>query len=197
MKKRAVIILAMGIFLIACKNSTKEKAIPTNSLTTTDTIPFYPYVSEIEKEINQLTNKKILFYRTITDTTNKETQSIITDSVFFTIAKLFTQKNITQPPIKSFYKENLFTDLTTVSTVMSYTTNTDSLPIKNVDVLLNAKDNSEIKRIDMKVIYSKLDSVVTENYAWIFKKGCYINKFIETPNGKIITSKIKVSWEKK
>ena len=152
--------------------------------------------SEIGKEIDSLANNKMPLTLAITDSSGKLVKSQIDVVQLRALTIPFLQKDITVKPVKQFYKESVFNDLTTVSTIMNYTTNKDSLPVKSVDILLNAKNNSEIKRVDMKVIYDKADSVITENYSWIFKKAFYVLRYAQAANGKGVATKINVSWEK-
>lgn len=194
MKKVIILFGCVVLLFAACKN--KEKNGKTNELVNNDTVPFYLYIVEINKELDSLQhNNKLLSFST-TDSSGKNIKSTIDFNQFKLFATSFLQKDITQKPIKQFYKETIFNDLTTVSTVMNYTTNKDSLPVKSVDVLLNAKNNSEVKRVDMKVIYDKSDSVITENYSWIFKKGFNILRYAQAANGKGVATKMNFSWEK-
>jgi hypothetical protein len=191
-------LLLIGIICISsiysCKNS-KEKNI-TTQISFVDTIPFYPYNAEINKEADSLISKKKSLVMTVTDSSGKNKITIITADEFKTLVQIFTDKDITRMPLKQFYKESIFNDMTTVSTVMNYTTKKDSLPIKNIDVLLNAKAGGEIKRLDMKLIFNKADSAITENYSWVFGKEFYVLRYAETSNGKGISTKLNVSWKK-
>jgi hypothetical protein len=182
------------IVFTACKD--KEKKITVENQVNNDTIPFYPYLTEIGKEIDSINNNKVALKLAVTDSANKLVKSQIDIVKLKALIAPFLQKDITVKPIKQFYKESVFNDLTTVSTIMNYTTNKDSLPVKSVDVLLNASNTSEIKRLDMKVIYDKSDSVITENYSWIFKKAFYVLRYAQAANGKGVATKINVSWEK-
>jgi hypothetical protein len=49
--------------------------------------------------------------------------------------------------------------------------------------------------MDMKVMFAKTDSTITENYAWIFGKSFYINRYAEA-NGKGISTSNRVNWGK-
>lgn len=194
MKKVLILFGCFVLVFAACKN--KEKNTKTNELVNNDTIPFYPYMVEIGKELDSMLHNKIMLSYSTTDSAGKTTKSTIDFNQFKLFTTSFLQKDITVKPVKQFYKESIFNDLTTVSTIMNYTTNKDSLPIKSVDVLLNAKNNSEIKRVDMKIIYDKSDSVITENYSWIFKKGFNILRYAQAADGKGLATKMNFSWEK-
>ncbi len=193
--KRILMFLSCAIIgFTACKD--KGKKVTIEKQVNNDTIPFYPYLTEIGKEIDSINNNKLALKLALTDSAGKLAKSQIDIVKLKELLAPFLQKDITVKPIKQFYKESVFNDLTTVSTIMNYTTNKDSLPVKSVDVLLNAKNNSEIKRVDMKVIYDKSDSVITENYSWIFKKAFYVLRYAQAANGKGVATKINVSWEK-
>lgn len=193
MKIVAFIMCSISVVLFACKN--EEKTVKENTIAYVDTVHFFDYEPKIRKEIDSISNNNLAVQMITTDSSKKEKKSTLTPLEMGLFAADFLDKDITQMPIKQFYKESIFTDLTTNSTIMNYTTNKDSLPIKNVDILLNANNSELIKRIDMRLIYAKADTTITENYAWIFGKSFYINTYKEA-KGKSTNTSIKIIWGK-
>lgn len=189
MKKIFVLLLGIIVFA-ACKNNKAAEAKENAN----DTVPFYPYTTNIKTQIDSLTKRRVVFFKSFVDSMGKEKKEIITVTEFQQIASIFLNWNITNQPLKSFYKENVFNDLTTQSTVMNYSTSIDSLIIKNVDVMLDAKNSNLLKRVNVKLMFQTKDSTVTQNASWVFDKEFYIVKFIELPNQKSITQKTKVYW---
>lgn len=190
--KNYLVLFTIIFLIIACKQQEKQ-SITSNVVV--DTIPFYPYQTAIKNEADSLIKINKKFIETYTNQENLLKTKNISNEDFSTLVTKIIQHNITQSPLKSFYKEQIFTDLTTNSTVINYTTQKDSLPVKNVSIMLDAKNANTLKRVDIKSIFSNADTLITENYAWIFGKEFYILKYAETSNGKAITTKTNISWQ--
>jgi len=192
--KRILLLVPFSIVIFfSCKNSNKNsKNTPGKYV---DTIQFYSYLSKINSELDSLVKNNIPLQLVVTDSSKKEKKQALEVEQFKLLVSNFLLKDITTMPVKQFYKESIFTDLTTSSIVINYTTTMDSLPIKNVDILLSDNNGNKIKRMDMKVMFAKTDSTITENYAWIFGKSFYINRYAEA-NGKGISTSNRVNWGK-
>lgn len=162
-----------------------------------DTVPYYPYNIAIKKNIDSLNNAAVEFKKVIKDSTNKETKTAISTNEFKQLASVFLETDITTLPLKKYYKESVFNDMTTVSTIINYTTKTDSLPVKNIDILMDATNAQRLKRVDIKKMYTKGDTLITENCSWIFDKEFYVVKISSNPNSKMVTTQTKVIWQKK
>lgn len=192
--KRILLLVPFSIVIFfSCKNSNKNSKNKPGKYV--DTIQFYSYLSKINSELDSLVKNNIPLQLVVTDSSKKEKKQALEVEQFKLLVSNFLLKDITTMPVKQFYKESIFTDLTTSSIVINYTTTMDSLPIKNVDILLSDNNGNEIKRMDMKVMFAKTDSIITENYAWIFGKSFYINRYAEA-NGKGISTSNRVNWGK-
>ena len=192
--KRILLLVPFSIVIFfSCKNSNKNSKNKPGKYV--DTIQFYSYLSKINSELDSLVKNNIPLQLVVTDSSKKEKKQALEVEQFKLLVSNFLLKDITTMPVKQFYKESIFTDLTTSSIVINYTTTMDSLPIKNVDILLSDNNGNEIKRMDMKVMFAKTDSIITENYAWIFGKSFYINRYAEA-NGKGISTSDRVNWGK-
>lgn len=192
--KRILLLVPFSIVIFfSCKNSNKNSKNKPGKYV--DTIQFYSYLSKINSELDSLVKNNIPLQLVVTDSSKKEKKQALEVEQFKLLVSNFLLKDITTMPVKQFYKESIFTDLTTSSIVINYTTTIDSLPIKNVDILLSDNNGNEIKRMDMKVMFAKTDSIITENYAWIFGKSFYINRYAEA-NGKGISTSDRVNWGK-
>ncbi len=192
--KRILLLVPFSIVIFfSCKNSNKNSKNKPGKYV--DTIQFYSYLSKINSELDSLVKNNIPLQLVVTDSSKKEKKQALEVEQFKLLVSNFLLKDITTMPVKQFYKESIFTDLTTSSIVINYTTTMDSLPIKNVDILLSDNNGNKIKRMDMKVMFAKTDSTITENYAWIFGKSFYINRYAEA-NGKGISTSNRVNWGK-
>ncbi|HMZ46756.1 MAG TPA: hypothetical protein PKG56_05795 [Chitinophagaceae bacterium] len=180
------------ILLLSCKEQKKEQEVSQNNI---DTLPYYNYTAAINTEADSLIKIKKQFLKIVTNPNNSNNASKISLSDFKNLVQLFTQQNISEPPLKQFYKEQIFTDLTTNSTIINYTTSKDSLPVKNISIMLDAKNANTLKRIDIKNIYSVPDTLITENYAWIFGKEFYFVKYYEPTNSIAFTTKTNISFK--
>lgn len=192
--KNMLRFLFVIVVLVSCNNETEKQK--TDSSVFVDTVNYFGYVNKMSIELDSIIKRNDIVLLSVSSDSSKEYIQQIDSIQVKSYAQDFISKDITKMPLKQFYKENIFTDLTTNSAVINYTTQNDSLPIKKVDILLNATNGEEVKRIDMKLIYAKADSTITENFAWVFGKSFYKNRYAEA-NGKGIASTIKLSWIKK
>ncbi|MBX2931922.1 MAG: hypothetical protein KF781_08265 [Chitinophagaceae bacterium] len=195
-RKLSIVIL---VLIIGCKENNQQDAniTPTQTTSTnTDSIPFYPYITTIEKEVDSLIDNKAIITVSYTNEKNNTSNKKIAAEACKDYVQKITKYDITTTPIKQFYKEEIFTDLTTSSTIINYHTQNDSLAVKNVSILLDAKNTNTIKRIDIKAIYTSTDSLITENCSWVFNKEFYILRYAEAPSGKSVITKTNLSWEK-
>lgn len=195
MNKLIVGCIVSIFFLWSCKNNKTENTQTEKN--TLDTIPYYPYTIAIKKNIDSISNTVVEFKKLIKDSNSKETKSMISVNEFKQLASIFLETDITTLPLKKFYKESVFNDMTTVSTIINYTTKTDSLPVKNIDILMDATNTQRLKRVDIKKMYTIADTLITENCSWILDKEFYIIKIASHPNSKIITTQTKVIWQNK
>ncbi len=195
MNKLLLIAICIISFFLNCKSNKNKNAA--SEKTILDTVPYYPYNIAIKKNIDSLNNAAVEFKKVIKDSTNKETKTAISTNEFKQLASVFLETDITTLPLKKYYKESVFNDMTTVSTIINYTTKTDSLPVKNIDILMDATNAQRLKRVDIKKMYTKGDTLITENCSWIFDKEFYVVKISSNPNSKMVTTQTKVIWQKK
>lgn len=194
MKRLMRLTLFSLVALLACNNEPEKQK--NNSDVFVDTMYYFDYASKMSNELDSIFLRKDIALFSYTSDSSRERILPIDSIQIRNFAQEFISKDITKMPLKQFYKENIFTDLTINTTVINYTTQKDSLPVKKVDVLLNAANGEEVKRIDMKLLYAKNDSTISENYAWVFGKSFYKNRYAEA-NGKGVASTLKLSWIKK
>lgn len=185
--------IVIAILILACNS--KEKNKETSKSITTDSTIFYPYTYYIKKEADSLLKSKKSFLGTVTDSTGNK-KLLVIDSVYFkNMVSQFVTKDITNTSLKKYFQETVFRDLTTNSIVMTYSTKSDKSTIKNVDVYLDGTNNN-LKRIDIKVLYIKADSSITENYTWTTDKELHLVKYTEA-NGKGNLSRTNIQWNLK
>jgi len=185
--------IGIATLLFACNPNEKNKET-TKSITTDSTI-FYPYTYYIKTEADSLLKAKKSFLGTITDSSGNKKLQVIDSGNFKNIVNQFVTKDITDASLKKYFQETVFRDLTTNSIVMTYSTKSDKSTIKNVDVYLDGTNNN-LKRIDIKVLYMKADSSITENYTWTIGKELYLVKYAEA-NGKGNLSRTYIQWNLK
>lgn len=196
-----ILLLLLVITMISCKENNKQNTAATSApnkieQNNIDTVPFYPYITAMEKEAETLSKNKNEFTVVYTNESDNTSTKKISSKEFQNLIKKITQYNITQMPVKHFYKEELFTDLTTKNTIINYATQNDSLSVKNVSILLDAKNTNNIKRIDIKTMYATADSTISENCSWVVGKEFYILRYAEDTTGKSAKTKLNVSWKK-
>src|SRR4051812_43878733 len=137
-------------------------------------VQFYPVVQQIDSQVHQVVTTPYYLYE-------KKTIGNVTDSVaidtsqFKKLAAEFLRSDISDTAVKKFYKETVFSDLTTKSITLNYTTNHPDLPVRSIDVLLD-EETQLLKRIFINKIYVTGDSTIEFKLGWKANRSFSLNK---------------------
>jgi len=112
---------------------------------------------------------------------------------FNKIAQTFLENNIADLSVKKFYRQSIFQDQTTGSYTFNYTSVNSSLPVQNLDVLLDTTTQT-VKRVFISRINIKGDSTITEKLSWKNDNSFLINRIIQLPQKKETMQQISVVW---
>lgn len=190
---RNIFPCAMLLILLSCKTQQEKK--PEIQQFDNKDIQFYPVIQQIDSQVHQVMVTPYYLYekRTI----GSVIDSFAIDTVQFRkLAAEFLQSDISDTTIKKFYKETVFSDLTTKSITLNYTTNHPDLPVRSVDVLLD-EETQLLKRIFINRTYISNDSTVELKLGWKTNESFSINKVTTLKSGKQLVEQQLVVWNEK
>lgn len=180
------------LLLYSCKSSShKEKS----SNQTKDTAQFYPVTDYLKEQIRQVDNTPYFIYR-ITVKNGKRDSSVINQKTFDSLANEFVKDDITKPPLKNSYTENIFEDVSTNSYTLSYTTSSPKLNLQNIDILLS-RDDQKVKWVFMNKIEVNDSTTITKKLGWKPDRRFYINETETDKNGKVLEEQNTIVWNDK
>jgi hypothetical protein len=150
----------------ACSNS-KEKS--EKLVATTDTTSFYPLASYINDQVKYFDSTGARFSVVTTEGTLKDS---ITSQVaaIMPMIQSFIEADISDSVQKINYKESVFRDAGTASLNINYTAINNSVPIRNIDILMDDQ-TSTIKRLFVRKQFQTKDTTSTEQLSWKTNEG--------------------------
>lgn len=161
MKTCIVALVCTVVSFTACKGKADKSA---ESNDKADSTKFFETSVIINKDINEVDSTAFFIYKIVT--MNGLRDSVVIDKAEFkNLANFFLEPDITVPPLKLQYKENIFEDQTTGGFTINYTANNKDLEIQSIDVLLK-DDGKTVKNIFMRKFYSYPDSSAIEQLVW-------------------------------
>ena len=171
----------------ACSNS-KEKS--KNTIATTDTTSFYPIASYINDQVKYFDSLGVRYSVATTEGVKK-------DSITAQIADImpmiqsFIEADISDSIQKVNYKESVFRDAGTASLNINYTPLNTSVPIRNIDILMDDQ-TSVIKRLFIRKQFQSKDTTSTEQLSWKTNEGFTKSISKEASNGFLRNKTIAV-----
>ena len=109
------------------------------------------------------------------------------------MAQAFLENNISDPSVKKYYRQSVFEDMTTSSYTFNYTSVESSLPVQNLNILLDTTTQT-VKRVFISKVKINGDSTITEKLGWKNNNSFLINRTIQLPEKKETTEQISVVW---
>lgn len=186
---KTISLFTVIIFIISCKS----KPSPFQPKEVPDSARYYQVSNFINEEVTAM--KKVpYFIRQYTITNNTQRDSVVLDTTDIEKwAEEFIVADISGDKIKKNYREDVFNDNTSGYTTITYSIlNNSTLPVKFLSIYLDP-ENDNVKRIEIKKIYDKNDSLITENLSWRSEKGFSVNRVTEKDKA-VTTKQITVSW---
>ena len=183
------LILACIVCMMAaaCSNSKEESK---NTIATTDTTSFYPIASYINDQVKYFDSLGVRFSVVTTEGATKD--SITTQvAAIMPMIQSFIDADISDSIQKINYKESVFRDAGTASLNINYTPINTSVPIRNIDILMNDQ-TSLIKRLFIRKIFRTNDTTSTEQLSWKTNEGFTKSISKEASNGFLLNKTIVV-----
>jgi len=171
----------------ACSNSKEESE---NLVATTDTTSFYPLASYIKDQVKYFDSTRVRFSVVTTEGTIKD--SISTQlAAIMPMIQSFMEADISDSIQKINYKESVFRDAGTASLNINYTPLNTSVPIRNIDILMDDQ-TSLIKRLFIRKQFQTNDTTITEQLSWKTNEGFTTSISKEASNGFLRNKTIAV-----
>jgi len=185
--KPLIIACVVCMMAAACSNSKEETK---NLVATTDTTSFYPLASFIKDQVKYFDSTGVKF-SVVT------TEGAIKDSITSQLASImpmiqsFIEADISDSIQKVNYKESVFRDAGTASLNINYTPTNTSVPIRNIDILMDDQ-TSIIKRLFIRKQFRSKDTTSTEQLSWKTNEGFTTSISKEASNGFLRNKTITV-----
>ena len=175
------------MMVAACSNSKEESE---NLVATTDTTSFYPLASYIKDQVKYFDSTRVRFSVVTTEGTIKD--SISTQlAAIMPMIQSFMEADISDSIQKINYKESVFRDAGTASLNINYTPLNTSVPIRNIDILMDDQ-TSVIKRLFIRKQFQSKDTTSTEQLSWKTNEGFTKSISQEASNGFLRNKTITV-----
>jgi len=185
--KPLIIACVVCMMAAACSNSKEDTK---NLVATTDTTSFYPLASFIKDQVKYFDSTGVKF-SVVT------TEGAIKDSITSQLASImpmiqsFMEADISDSVQKINYKESVFRDAGTASLNINYTPINTSVPIRNIDILMDDQ-TSIIKRLFIRKQFRTKDTTSTEQLSWKTNEGFTKSISQEASNGFLRNKTITV-----
>jgi len=185
--KPLIIACVVCMMAAACSNSKEDTK---NLVATTDTTSFYPLASFIKDQVKYFDSTGVKF-SVVT------TEGAIKDSITSQLASImpmiqsFMEADISDSVQKINYKESVFRDAGTASLNINYTPTNTSVPIRNIDILMDDQ-TSIIKRLFIRKQFRSKDTTSTEQLSWKTNEGFTTSISKEASNGFLRNKTITV-----
>ncbi len=186
----AFLFLLAGVTACTSRNgNTGKENIKTDTAKIFATTPFF------KQQIEYVDLRNFPIYR-ITVIDGKKDSTAISKEEFIKWAGIFLDKDISVPQTAAGYKESVFNDLSTGSITLNYSPINGEANIQNIDVLL-AQETNQVKRILIRSVYNRGDTLVTESCSWKADKSFQVNRSYTTKSGYHKTELNLINWNDK
>lgn len=185
--KPLIIACVVCMMAAACSNSKEDTK---NLVATTDTTSFYPLASYIKDQVKYFDSTGVKFSVVTTEGAIKN--SITSQlAAIMPMIQSFMEADISDSVQKINYKESVFRDAGTASLNINYTPINTSVPIRNIDILMDDQ-TSIIKRLFIRKQFRTKDTTSTEQLSWKTNEGFTTSISKEASNGFLRNKTITV-----
>jgi hypothetical protein len=186
--KSLILAYILCLMIAAACSNTKEKTTQTD--VATDTTSFYPITSYIQSQLKYFDSMHVS-YSVITAEGAQKDSITVQEATVMPIIQSFINADISDSIQKKNYKESVFRDAGTASFNINYTPINTSVPVRNIDILMD-EQTSVVKRIFVRKQYLKKDPTCTEQLSWKTNEGFTTSISKETNNGFSLNKTITV-----
>ena len=192
---KSVLALSCLLFLLITGCESKKPASGKHAAQVSDTAKFYPLHQFFTEQIQYVDLRNFPIYQ-IREKDGKRDSLPISKEQFIGLAQVFLAHSLTDPKVKSLYKESVFQDLSTGSVTLNYSPADANAEVQNIDILLEESTNL-VKRVFIRCLHTKGDTTIAEQCNWKANKSFQINRNITTGNGYSTTELNYINWNDK
>ncbi|MCA6451333.1 MAG: hypothetical protein IM584_02490 [Chitinophagaceae bacterium] len=192
---KSVLALSCLLFILITGCRSKKPASAKNAAQVSDTAKFYPLHQFFTEQIQYVDLRNFPIYQ-IREKDGKKDSLPISKEQFIGLAQVFLAHSLTDPKVKSLYKESVFQDLSTGSVTLNYSPADANAEVQNIDILLEESTNL-VKRVFIRCLHTKGDTTIAEQCNWKANKSFQINRTITTGNGYSVTELNYINWNDK
>lgn len=193
MKSVPVFVFFLLFFAFACNSG--KPTVKDSSAQASDTAKFYPLHNFFKDQIQYVDLRNFPIYR-ITTSGDKKDSVPISKEQFIELAQIFLTHAITEPEVKTLYRESVFHDLSTGSVTLNYTPVNPDAEVQNIDILLDESTNL-VKRVFIRCLHIRGDTTLSEQCNWKANKSFQVNRSITIKNGSTSTELNYINWNDK
>jgi hypothetical protein len=185
--KSVFIACIVCLIASACNNN---KVSTNKANTSSDTTSFYPIAAFFKSQLKHFDSLGAKYIIVTTEGAHKD--SIVADGASIaTLVHSFIESDISDSIQKKNYKESVFRDAGTASFNINYTPLNSSVPVRNIDILMD-EQTSLIKRVFIRKQFTSKDTTSTEQLSWKTNEGFNRSISKETNNGYLLNKTITV-----
>ena len=192
MKQLMVPFLCLLICVTACTSGNNKAGKESAGKDTTKYFATTPFFTQ---QIQYVDLRNFPIYR-ITMIDGKKDSVALSKEEFIKWAGVFLEKDISAPKTAAGYKESVFNDLSTGSITLNYSPINGEANIQNIDILL-AQETNQVKRILIRSVFNRGDTLVTESCSWKADKSFQVNRSYITKSGYNKTELNFINWNDK
>ncbi len=182
MKHDLIPVLLIMLLGSACHSAKQPPVAGENKIAVADTGKFFPITAFFKDQIQYVDLRDFPIYQ-IQTKDGKRDSTVISKEEFAQLAGIFLERSLSEPGIKSRYKETVFEDLSTGSITLNYTPLSDTETVQHIDILLDNQTRI-VKRIFIRSVFQQGDTVVNEQCNWKANKSFQINRNFSFGKGK-------------
>ncbi len=185
------ILLFVTVIIFSCSEPNTQNAEA--KLPSSDSSVFYPVQDFFYREIKNIKDSAKLI-TLMTENDGQKDSSIITKAQLTELARPFFENNISNLSVKKYYRESIFQDETTGTYTFDYSSVNNSLPLQNMQVLLD-KENQQVKRVFISQVKASGDTVTVQKLGWKTGEGFFVNSSQQLSANKETVTQITVVWK--
>jgi hypothetical protein len=171
----------------ACSNNTENTI---NQTAASDTTSFYPIAAYFNSQLKHFDSLGARYSIVTTEGTKKDS-AIVNFEAIKSLVQSYIESDISDSAQKINFKESVFRDAETASFNINYTAINSTVPVKNIDILME-EQTSLIKRIFIRKQRINKDTTSTEQLSWKTNEGFTTSISKETNTGYLLNKTITV-----
>ncbi|MBS1599736.1 MAG: hypothetical protein JST75_16035 [Bacteroidetes bacterium] len=187
-----IIIISIFTWLSACKNHEQK----TTTAAKVEKKEFFPIADYIQSEISYVDSLPLKMMKYVT-VNGKRDSGFIKLEDFNILAQEFLPPELKDSAkFEKEFSESSFLDQTTQSLTFTYSTKSDTLQLRRVDVLANRTSGfDKVRSLYMEKNITRNDTTIVKKMYWRAKKSFEIVSLIQPLNQPQSTNHLKIVWD--